>query len=201
MSIVMPPTGEPGGAGELGSPGRGRRGRQRLRAAPPARHRAASRSPAEEPEPACRPTPSRSTARRHHVTAPADEPLLWVLRDMLGVTGPKYGCGVGVCNACTSHLDGRRPNPCITPFSDVRRQERRHDRRARRRRHAPSGAAGLDRRRRRPMRLLPARPDHGRGRAARANPHPTDADIDAIETSAAAAPTVASARRSTAPPA
>jgi len=52
------------------------------------------------------------------VEAPADEPLLWVLRDRLGVTGPKYGCGVGVCKACTSHLDGAAFNPCITPVSD-----------------------------------------------------------------------------------
>jgi isoquinoline 1-oxidoreductase subunit alpha len=52
------------------------------------------------------------------VTAAADEPLLWVLRDMLGVTGPKYGCGVGVCKACTSHLDGAAFNPCITSVSE-----------------------------------------------------------------------------------
>jgi isoquinoline 1-oxidoreductase alpha subunit len=52
------------------------------------------------------------------VSAAADEPLLWVLRDLLGVTGPKYGCGVGVCKACTSHLDGDAFNPCITPVSE-----------------------------------------------------------------------------------
>jgi isoquinoline 1-oxidoreductase alpha subunit len=52
------------------------------------------------------------------VDVPADEPLLWVLRDRLGVTGPKYGCGVGVCKACTSHLDGAAFNPCITPVSE-----------------------------------------------------------------------------------
>jgi isoquinoline 1-oxidoreductase subunit alpha len=52
------------------------------------------------------------------VNAAADEPLLWVLRDLLGVTGPKYGCGVGVCKACTSHLDGAAFNPCITPVSE-----------------------------------------------------------------------------------
>jgi isoquinoline 1-oxidoreductase alpha subunit len=53
------------------------------------------------------------------VDADADEPLLWVLRDRLGVTGPKYGCGVGVCKACTSHLDGAAFNPCTTAVSDV----------------------------------------------------------------------------------
>jgi isoquinoline 1-oxidoreductase subunit alpha len=52
------------------------------------------------------------------VDAAADEPLLWVLRDRLGVTGPKYGCGVGVCKACTSHLDGAAFNPCTTPVSE-----------------------------------------------------------------------------------
>jgi isoquinoline 1-oxidoreductase subunit alpha len=53
------------------------------------------------------------------VDADDDEALLWVLRDKLGVTGPKYGCGVGVCGACTSHLGGRAFRPCITPVSDV----------------------------------------------------------------------------------
>ncbi|MDQ1433928.1 MAG: isoquinoline 1-oxidoreductase subunit alpha [Actinomycetota bacterium] len=55
---------------------------------------------------------------RTSVTTAPDEPLLWVLRDVLGVTGPKYGCGVGVCKACTSHLDGAAFNPCITPVSE-----------------------------------------------------------------------------------
>ena len=45
------------------------------------------------------------------VEVPADASLLWVLRDTLGVTGPKYGCGVGVCRACTSHLDGAAFQP------------------------------------------------------------------------------------------
>lgn len=52
------------------------------------------------------------------VDVPADMPLLWVLREELGVTGPKYGCGVGVCRACTSHLDGEAVTPCTTPVSD-----------------------------------------------------------------------------------
>ena len=53
------------------------------------------------------------------VEAPADMPLLWVLRDKLGVTGPKYGCGVGTCRACTSHLDGAAVQPCTVPVRDV----------------------------------------------------------------------------------
>jgi isoquinoline 1-oxidoreductase subunit alpha len=52
------------------------------------------------------------------VDVPSDMAMLWVLRDVLGVTGPKYGCGVGVCRACTSHLDGEAFNPCVTPVSD-----------------------------------------------------------------------------------
>ncbi|MFD4904323.1 (2Fe-2S)-binding protein [Kitasatospora purpeofusca] len=52
------------------------------------------------------------------VEAPDDMPLLWVLRDKLGVTGPKYGCGVGVCRACTSHLDGEEVQPCTVPVKD-----------------------------------------------------------------------------------
>jgi isoquinoline 1-oxidoreductase alpha subunit len=52
------------------------------------------------------------------VDAPADLPLLWALRDKLGITGPKYGCGVGVCRACTSHLDGKEIQPCTVPVAD-----------------------------------------------------------------------------------
>jgi isoquinoline 1-oxidoreductase alpha subunit len=46
-------------------------------------------------------------------------PLLWVLRDKLGVRGPKYGCGIGVCRACTSHLDGKEIQPCTVPASEA----------------------------------------------------------------------------------
>ena len=60
---------------------------------------------------------------RTTVTAPADMPLLWVLRDLLNVTGPKYGCGVGVCRACTSHLDGAAFQPCTTPVADCAGRE------------------------------------------------------------------------------
>lgn len=51
------------------------------------------------------------------VEAPADLALLWVLRDQLGVRGPKFGCGIGVCRACTSHLNGAEIQPCVTPVS------------------------------------------------------------------------------------
>ena len=48
-----------------------------------------------------------------------DVRVLWVLRDLLGVTGPKYGCGINVCKACTSHVNGRAFNPCSVRVGDL----------------------------------------------------------------------------------
>ncbi|MBQ0928398.1 MULTISPECIES: (2Fe-2S)-binding protein [Saccharopolyspora] len=48
-----------------------------------------------------------------------DVRLLWVIRDLLGVTGPKYGCGINVCKACTSHINGKAFNPCSVQVKDV----------------------------------------------------------------------------------
>ncbi len=48
-----------------------------------------------------------------------DVRLLWVLRDVLGVRGPKYGCGINVCKACTSHVNGKAFNPCSVPVSKI----------------------------------------------------------------------------------
>ena len=53
------------------------------------------------------------------VDAPADMPLLWVLRDLLGMTGTKFGCGIAQCGACTVHLDGQAIRSCVTPVSAV----------------------------------------------------------------------------------
>jgi isoquinoline 1-oxidoreductase alpha subunit len=53
------------------------------------------------------------------VTPPDDMPLLWVLRDLLGFTGTKFGCGVSQCGACTVHLDGKAVRSCITPAAAV----------------------------------------------------------------------------------
>ena len=55
--------------------------------------------------------------KRVSVDCADDVRLLWVLRDLLGVHGPKYGCGLGVCQACTSHINGKAFNPCSVPVS------------------------------------------------------------------------------------
>ena len=53
----------------------------------------------------------------HEVDAPADMPLLWVLRDLVGLTGTKFGCGMSLCGACTVHVDGQPMRACVTPAS------------------------------------------------------------------------------------
>ena len=57
------------------------------------------------------------TARE--VDAPGDMPLLWVIRDVLGLTGTKFGCGMAQCGACTVHLDGQAVRSCVLPVSAV----------------------------------------------------------------------------------
>ena len=53
------------------------------------------------------------------VAAPGDMPLLWVLRDLMGLTGTKYGCGIAQCGACTVHVDGKAVRSCVMPVSAV----------------------------------------------------------------------------------
>ena len=55
----------------------------------------------------------------HEVDAPADMPLLWVLRDLMGMTGTKFGCGIAQCGACTVHVDGAPLRSCVTPVEAV----------------------------------------------------------------------------------
>jgi isoquinoline 1-oxidoreductase subunit alpha len=55
----------------------------------------------------------------HELDTSPDTPLLWVLRDQLNLTGTKYGCGLGLCGACTVHLDGEAVRSCQTPVSRV----------------------------------------------------------------------------------
>ncbi|BEV06826.1 (2Fe-2S)-binding protein [Methylophilus sp. DW102] len=55
----------------------------------------------------------------HQVDAPADMPLLWVIRDIIGLTGTKFGCGIAQCGACTVHVDGQATRSCVLPISAV----------------------------------------------------------------------------------
>ena len=60
----------------------------------------------------------------HSVDVDGDTPLLWVLRDVLGMTGTKFGCGMALCGACTVHVDGAPTRSCITPVDSHRRVRR-----------------------------------------------------------------------------
>src|SRR5262245_53515494 len=55
----------------------------------------------------------------HKVDVDGDTPLLWVLRDVLGMTGTKFGCGQALCGACTVHVDGAQTRSCVTPVESV----------------------------------------------------------------------------------
>src|SRR5881392_492316 len=57
--------------------------------------------------------------KRQQVDVPPEMPLLWVIRETLGLTGTKYGCGMALCGACTVHLDGAAVRTCVTPVSAV----------------------------------------------------------------------------------
>jgi isoquinoline 1-oxidoreductase alpha subunit len=57
--------------------------------------------------------------KRHEVDVSPDMPLLWVIRDVIGLTGTKFGCGLSQCGACTVHLDGKPARSCVTTVSSV----------------------------------------------------------------------------------
>jgi isoquinoline 1-oxidoreductase subunit alpha len=61
----------------------------------------------------------RINGKVHDVDVPADISVLWVLRDVVGMTGTKFGCGIAQCGACTVHLDGQAIRSCVTPVSAV----------------------------------------------------------------------------------
>jgi len=60
--------------------------------------------------------------QKHDVEVPPDMPLLWVLRDVVGLTGTKFGCGIAQCGACTVHLNGQAVRSCVTPVAVVGEQ-------------------------------------------------------------------------------
>lgn len=57
--------------------------------------------------------------KAQQVDAPADMPLMWYLRDTLGMTGTKFGCGVGLCGACTVHVDGKAAKSCVVTLGEA----------------------------------------------------------------------------------
>ena len=99
------------------------------------------------------------------VDVPADMPLLWVIRDTLGMKGTKFGCGIAQCGACTVHLGGKAVRSCLTPVSAAANVADHDDRRAFGRRHA-SRATGVAGNRCSAVRLLPGRADDVRLGAA-----------------------------------
>src|SRR5258708_13361602 len=64
-------------------------------------------------------TPLKLNDRSVSVNIAEDTPLLWVIRDEIGLKGTKFGCGIGMCGACTVHIDGRAVRSCITPLAAV----------------------------------------------------------------------------------
>jgi len=115
--------------------------------------------------------------RLHTLDVDADTPLLWVLRETLGLTGTKYGCGIAQCGACTVHIDGRATRSCVTPVSAV--QGRRID--------TIEGLSASSDRRLRDAWIAEQVPQCGYCQSGQlmsaaallaATPHPSDADID-----------------------
>jgi isoquinoline 1-oxidoreductase alpha subunit len=74
---------------------------------------------AAKPSEGRKPVELTINGRKQQVDVPADMPLLWVLRDVIGLTGTKFGCGMSLCGACTVHLDGQAIRSCVTPVSAV----------------------------------------------------------------------------------
>ena len=95
-----------------------------------------------------------STATDRQLDVDPEMPLLWVLRDVLGLTGTKYGCGEALCGACTVHLNGQVVRSCVTPVRRAANAEVTDHRGALAGRQS-SAAEGVGRAGRPPVRLLP----------------------------------------------
>ncbi len=137
--------------------------------------------------------------QEHSLEVEPEMPLLWALREQLGLTGTKFGCGISACGACTVHLDGRPVRSCTLPVSIADGKSVTTIEGLAAERHAPQGAAGVDRSPGATVRLLSVGHDHGRRRAARGA---RDADgrghrFRRSRTSAAAAHSPASGTRFT----
>ena len=100
------------------------------------------------------------------VDAPPDMPLLWVLRDLLGMTGTKFGCGIAQCGACTVHLDGKAVRSCLLPVGAIGNRAITTIEGVGATPSRRQGAEGLARSGSDPVRLLPVRSDHVGGGAA-----------------------------------
>ncbi len=125
------------------------------------------------------------------VDAVPEMPLLWVLRDTLGMTGTKFGCGMAMCGACTVHINGDAVRSCITQIQNVAGKTVTTIEGLSADGSHPVQVAWMEERRS-PVRLLPVRADHGRGLAAREKSHSRPTPISTkpcAATSAAAEPT------------
>ncbi len=107
----------------------------------------------------------------HEVDVDPATPLLYVLRNDLDLSGPRFGCGLGQCSVCTVIIDGVATRSCITPVSAARGEITTLEGLAKDGR-TPPAAAGVDRGTGGAMRLLPERPDHDGQGAAGPQPEP-----------------------------
>ena len=126
-------------------------------------------------------TTFRLNGREVSVQAPEDAPLLWAIRDEIGLTGTKFGCGIGQCGACTVHIGGEAVRSCITPVGSVAGQ-------------AVTTIEGLDPKGQHPLQIAwieAQAPQCGYCQSGqimqaaallKANPKPSDAEIEAAMT-------------------
>ena len=115
-------------------------------------------------------TPVTINGRRHDIDLPGDTPLLWALRDELGLTGTKFGCGMALCGACTVHLDGQAVRSCMTPLSAVANKKVTTIEAIEADQVGKAVQTAWIEVERASVRLLPGRPDHVGDGAAQAQP-------------------------------